>query len=791
MRTPFVLLARDKSADGHKRPVAKDWPSQTPTLAQVKAHIAAGGGVGLNLAKSTSVSVLDIDERTPDADRIADQLGQAGALVCRTLRGYHIYIKRPQTAPPPGRYRLVVGAHVVACEWHPGGPDDVRQVVLPVSGTPRVSLGGGVDWLNGEEWTGGGIELEALMQAFSKLPDLTGKFELKPLQTQPQGQAPAQAQGQRAQAEGVIERLAGKGATLEAVLEAVRRNPPAAGERHNYFVPLAAAVWTRWGYRGVRRLEELMFEVWGSEADEREIFSIIQSAMLKYESKSRSSEKRDPVEEIVDQLRGAGAQWLERDGQEYVVLDGWAVGVERLWDWLVGKGHKLSKISAEAVAARLRETLQRADDDTVIVSASPRKRGKAVYVLRESGEVIAATPEGLQFYDTPPAGVVRLWGAKVGRTGDAIADLEEVARAFELLTQRDGKKMLAILAPLLTGIAHGVVVIEGDSGAGKTTLSKFLQAIANSPSHVTLQMGRDARDWVAAARSRLVLGVDESGLRDDFVDFVKSTVSGSTTSVRKLYTTADNISFKLQNSFVFSAVSVDNMPADLARRAIVLNLVRPRGRRDMTEEEFLELLSKEANSYFYLMFYLLSDVLALLGYDDNRTLLQALEGERAHTEAPAWAREDTKADWAQAAWAFGQVLGVDVSDLWKELRDAAAERGLRLWGEVLAKAEEDADFAARLRQGLTAKEIAAELEIPAEEQRSFESRLGRQAPAVRTALSTKGWTLEISYAYNSSRSKRRAYKLYKSDAPTPPAGPGQPGGPGSTPPPGEPAGRLR
>ncbi len=136
-RTPLVLLAKTPTADGHKQPVARGWPDITPTLEEVERWVREGGGVGINLAKSTSVSAIDIDTRSPDADHIADVLGRQGALVCRTLRGWHIYIKRTPGMPPAGRYLLHMEGRSVEVEWHPGGPEDVRQLVLPVAGTPR------------------------------------------------------------------------------------------------------------------------------------------------------------------------------------------------------------------------------------------------------------------------------------------------------------------------------------------------------------------------------------------------------------------------------------------------------------------------------------------------------------------------------------------------------------------------------------------------------------------------------------------------------------------------------
>lgn len=797
-RLPLVLLAADLTPAAHKRPIKAGWPDELPTLGEVIAHIRSGGGVGINLAQSKHVAAIDIDVRTLAADAIAHRLGQEGALVCRTLRGWHIYIRRTAGLPSAGRYRVVVGEYTAECEWHPGGRGDVRQLVLPVSGTPRVALGGGVDWMNGEEWTGGGVDITTLLDALASLPAVDVRFEpLTPQRQQGHGQ-----EGQEGQEGSVIERLTGKQqATLDEVLSAVRAAPPAVGERHNFFVPLAAAVWVRYRLRGVLALREVMHEVWGDEADEDEIDSILESAMLKFEaqSSSASANKKRVHEQIFQSLIAAGARWLARDGDGYLVVDGWAVEEARVWEWLTARGEHLSKIAAEAIVARAKQELQKLNkDEVVIVSEHAQLYNNKVYVLLEGGRVWEASREGLRVYDTPPAGVVRKWGVGAGRRiEDAPAALEELIAAVGAFTQRDGRAMLAVLAPILLGLAHGVLVVEGDSGAGKSTLSKFLQSVANAS--VTLGVGRDVRDWVAAARAQLVLGVDEKGLSDDFVDFVKSAVSGSSATVRKLYTTADNITFELRNSFVFSAVSFDSMPADLARRAIVLNLVRPAHRVDITEQELTELFKRERDKFFTVLFQHLPRVLALLHVEDTRTLKEALSGVRKATKAPAWAREDSKADWAQAAWAWGELLGcaAGVERVWAELRSTAATKGLRVWGDVLRVYEESEIFKQKIEQGLRAIEIAQNIEEDASLHKSLSMKLSRQAPAVRTTLRTLGYELTIEERWDERRHKMKFYVLRRVDdrPPPPPAvdddddppfGP-EPPSPSTPPPPPEPS----
>ncbi len=409
--------------------------------------------------------------------------------------------------------------------------------------------------------------------------------------------------------------------------------------------------------------------------------------------------------------------------------------------------------------ARAREELPRlSKDDVVIATNYVQVREGRAYVLLEGGKVWEATRDGVQVHDTPPAGVLRRWGVETGRVVSQ-GSVEELVAVVQSFTQRDGRAMLAILAPVMMGLAHGVLVVEGDSGAGKSTLSKFLQSIANSS--VTMTLGRDARDWIAAARSNLLLGLDEKGFSDDFIDFVKTCVSGSSATVRKLYTTADNITFELRNSFVFSSVSFDSIPADLARRAIVLNLVRPAGRADLTEQELMELLKREKDVFFSVLFQLLPRVLALLHNEDTRKLSEALAGVRRATSAPAWAREDSKADWAQAAWAFGEVLGcaADVERMWGELRAVAASKGLRAWGEVLRLYEESELFREKITSGMLAIEIAQAIEEDSSQHKALSIRISRQAPAVRTTLRTLGYDLVIEDRWTGMRNKRKYYSL--------------------------------
>ena len=194
--------------------------------------------------------------------------------------------------------------------------------------------------------------------------------------------------------------------------------------------------------------------------------------------------------------------------------------------------------------------------------------------------------EGWQIVDHAPIPIIR--GKRAARFADpnAAADFAPVRN---LLSHLDDDTFTLLIAwcvgALLPEGPYPILVLGGEQGAGKSTLARLAQRIADPVTGDLLQPPRDDRDLIACARTNRVLSFDNlSGLSSDLADSLCRLATGSEIGGRALFSDYDLATFSACRPIVINGIPDLAARADLADRSIVLRLPQLPGR--MTEREW-------------------------------------------------------------------------------------------------------------------------------------------------------------------------------------------------------------
>jgi putative DNA primase/helicase len=158
----------------------------------------------------------------------------------------------------------------------------------------------------------------------------------------------------------------------------------------------------------------------------------------------------------------------------------------------------------------------------------------------------------------------------------------------KLLSHLDDETFILLIAwcvgALLPDGPYPILVLGGEQGAGKSTLARLAQRIADPVNGDLLQPPRDDRDLIACARTNRVLSFDNlSGLSSELADSLCRLATGSEIGGRALFSDYDLATFSACRPIVVNGIPDLAARADLADRSIVLRLPQLPGRA--TERE--------------------------------------------------------------------------------------------------------------------------------------------------------------------------------------------------------------
>jgi hypothetical protein len=198
----------------------------------------------------------------------------------------------------------------------------------------------------------------------------------------------------------------------------------------------------------------------------------------------------------------------------------------------------------------------------------------------ETWRAVEIDDTGWRVIDNPPVRFRRAAGMKPLPNPVPGGSIETL-RLF-LNVQSDAHFVLAIswmLAVLRHPGPYPVLVLSGEQGSAKSTLSAIMRALLDPNTAPLRALSRDDRDLFIAANNGHVLAFDNvSGLRPWISDTFCRLATGGGFAVRQLYTDQDEVLFEAARPVILNGIEDIVERPDLADRAVFLTLEPiPRG----------------------------------------------------------------------------------------------------------------------------------------------------------------------------------------------------------------------
>jgi len=214
------------------------------------------------------------------------------------------------------------------------------------------------------------------------------------------------------------------------------------------------------------------------------------------------------------------------------------------------------------VALRIAE----ADGELWLDLADAERR--VVRITREGWSVVTDAPAGLRFYR--PTGQAAL--PTPSRTGNL-----QALRAFVNSSEEDFRLVAAwLLACLRPGYPYPVLSLNGEQGAGKSTLARLLRLCVDPQGPTGDGLSRppaDDRDLFSIVTSNHILAFDNlTHLSPDMSDSLSALSTGAGLQKRRLYSDADVHSTYARRAIVLTGIGEVAERPDLLDRALVVVL---------------------------------------------------------------------------------------------------------------------------------------------------------------------------------------------------------------------------
>lgn len=130
---------------------------------------------------------------------------------------------------------------------------------------------------------------------------------------------------------------------------------------------------------------------------------------------------------------------------------------------------------------------------------------------------------------------------------------------------------------------YPILILQGEQGSAKSTMVRFLRRIIDPSSALVRTPPREDRDLLIAAANSWVLAYDNlSGVSPWLSDSLCRLATGGGFSTRELYTDSDEVFFDAMRPVVLNGIDHLAERADLADRAVILNLphIETKDRKD-------------------------------------------------------------------------------------------------------------------------------------------------------------------------------------------------------------------
>jgi hypothetical protein len=235
---------------------------------------------------------------------------------------------------------------------------------------------------------------------------------------------------------------------------------------------------------------------------------------------------------------------------------------------------------------------------TVFIRVGGHDGGLYLDLCDESWRAVEIDRTGWRVIENAPVRFRRAAGMKplpIPVSGGSIEQLRPFVNV-----QSDAHFVLAVswmLAVLRHRGPYPVLVLSGEQGSAKSTLSTILRALLDPNTAPLRALPREDRDLFIAATNGHVLTFDNvSGLRTWISDTLCRLATGGGFAVRQLYTDQDEVLFDAARPVVLNGIEDMVERADLADRAVFLTLEPIPEERRRSEAELWSAFESERPS---------------------------------------------------------------------------------------------------------------------------------------------------------------------------------------------------
>jgi hypothetical protein len=206
-------------------------------------------------------------------------------------------------------------------------------------------------------------------------------------------------------------------------------------------------------------------------------------------------------------------------------------------------------------------------------------------LANDAWEAVEISAEGWKIVPNPP---VRFRRAKGMLSLPHPAATGSLALLRGLINIGNDKNWVLVLVWLVAALRdqgpYAILILQGEQGSAKSTTARFLRRIIDSCKALVRTPPREERDLLIAATNSWVIAYDNlSRIPIWLSDALCRLATGGGFSTRELYTDQEEIIFEAMRPVILNGI--DHLPerADLADRAIILNV--PRVERRIEERE--------------------------------------------------------------------------------------------------------------------------------------------------------------------------------------------------------------
>ncbi len=212
----------------------------------------------------------------------------------------------------------------------------------------------------------------------------------------------------------------------------------------------------------------------------------------------------------------------------------------------------------------------------VFLRVAPYARDLLIDLGSESWKAVRVTADSWKIDYHPPVKFRRAPGMSPLPVPAVGGDIDMLREFVNVESENDFRLLVAfMLAALRPAGPFPVLVLLGEQGSAKSTTVRVIRSLIDPSSAPLRTRPREERDLMVSANSGWVMAFDNiSTLPDWFSDALCRLSTGGGSSMRQLYTDADEMLFDATRPCILNGISDPMCHDDLRDRALVLSLPR-------------------------------------------------------------------------------------------------------------------------------------------------------------------------------------------------------------------------